>query len=311
MITAFGEVLIDFIATEEGELKRVKTFEKHPGGAPANVAVGVRRLGVNSALISKVGNDPFGDFLLEKLRAEGVNTEGVVVDKEKHTGVVFVQLKGAKPSFILYDGVAYFNLTPKDINWEILNASHIVHFGSVLLARRPSRETTIEVMERIQGYSLISFDVNLRPDLWKGQEEKLADTLRAVIELVDILKMSDEEEKILREMGIEAEGKLITAITLGKEGCILKSREDEVKVPGYPVKPVDTTGAGDAFTAALLVGVLAFREYLTWATLEKIGKFSNLIAGLSTLKRGAWSVPKREEIEKYREAREILKLLKF
>ncbi|RLF90832.1 carbohydrate kinase [Thermococci archaeon] len=305
MITSVGEVLIDMIAAEEGNLKDVKRFEKHPGGAPANVAVGVSRLGVKASLISKVGNDPFGKFLLERLRSEGVNTEGVAVDMEKHTGVVFVQLKGAKPSFVLYDGVAYFNLRKEDINLSILENSKIVHFGSVLLARSPSKETILWIMKELRDRVAISFDVNIRRDLWKNREEDMFKVIEEAIRFTDILKVSDEELKLLEEKGIKTEGRLLTAITLGKEGCILRTWEHEVKIPGYPVKPIDTTGAGDAFTAALLVGLIAFREYFTESTLMKIGRFANLVAGLSTTKRGAWSVPKREELMKYSEAREI------
>ncbi|MFA4639756.1 carbohydrate kinase family protein [Pyrococcus kukulkanii] len=309
MITSIGEVLIDMIAVEEGDLKDIKRFEKHPGGAPANVAVGISRLGVKASLISKVGDDPFGRFLLERLKEEGVNTDGIAIDTEKHTGVVFVQLKGAKPSFILYDGVAYFNLRREDINFNILEDSRIVHFGSVLLARSPSRETMLWVMEELRDRAVISFDVNIRRDLWRNREEEMFKTIEKAIGLADILKVSDEELKLLEGEGIKAEGRLLTAITLGKEGCILRTQEYEVKIPGYPVKPIDTTGAGDAFTAALLVGVIAFREYFTESTLMKIGRFANLVAGLSTTKRGAWSVPRREELMEYREAREIFSKL--
>lgn len=110
MIFSIGEVLIDFIAKEEGALKDVIEFEKHPGGAPANVSVGLARLGVKCALISKVGADSFGEFLINALEREGVEIKYISQDIEKHTGIVFVQLIGAKPEFILYDGVAYFNM---------------------------------------------------------------------------------------------------------------------------------------------------------------------------------------------------------
>lgn len=144
MIVSIGEVLIDFIATEEGNLKDVKSFEKHPGGAPANVAVGLSRLGVESGLVSKVGDDPFGEFLLERLRDEGVRTF-IARDEEKHTGVVFVQLIGAKPEFILYDGVAYFNLLPEDIPLDVLEKSEAVHFGSVLFARAVLKDEPVPI----------------------------------------------------------------------------------------------------------------------------------------------------------------------
>ncbi|AAL81582.1 carbohydrate kinase [Pyrococcus furiosus DSM 3638] len=309
MITAFGEVLIDFIAAEEGDLENVKIFEKHPGGAPANVAVGVSRLGIPSFLVSKVGDDPFGRFLIRRLKEEGVNTEGVLIDNEKHTGVVFVQLKGAKPSFILYDEVAYFNIKLSEVPWEILESSKIVHFGSVLLAREPSRGTMIKVIETLKEKSLVSFDVNIRKDLWRSEEE-LVETLKRVLSNVDILKLSDEEFNLLKEYGLEPRGKLITAITYGAEGCRIESDEASIFVPAYKVSPVDTTGAGDAFVSALLVGLLALdKQKLEESDMFLLGKFANLVAGLSTQKRGAWSVPRREELEKYEEGRKIFSLI--
>ncbi|WP_048146617.1 carbohydrate kinase family protein [Pyrococcus abyssi] len=301
MICSIGELLVDVIATEEGDLKDVRLFEKHPGGAPANVAVGIARLGFDSCLVSKVGDDPFGEFLVESLRRENVKTDGIVKDEEKHTGIVFVQLTGVSPSFILYDGVAYFNLRREDINWELINSSRIVHFGSVILARSPSRETVLDVIKRVK--TIVSFDVNLRLDLWKNRGEDMLRTIEEAIKLADIVKASEEEVDYLEDNGIEVEGKLITAITMGSKGAKLNG----IQVPGYKVNPVDTTGAGDAFTAALLVGIMKVRE-ITNENLEKIGKFANLVAALSTLKRGAWSVPKVEELLKYKEAREILRL---
>uniref|UniRef100_UPI0001849D31 Uncharacterized sugar kinase PH1459 n=1 Tax=Pyrococcus horikoshii TaxID=53953 RepID=UPI0001849D31 len=302
LIASIGELLIDLISVEEGDLKDVRLFEKHPGGAPANVAVGVSRLGVKSSLISKVGNDPFGEYLIEELSKENVDTRGIVKDEKKHTGIVFVQLKGASPSFLLYDDVAYFNMTLNDINWDIVEEAKIVNFGSVILARNPSRETVMKVIKKIKGSSLIAFDVNLRLDLWRGQEEEMIKVLEESIKLADIVKASEEEVLYLENQGVEVKGSMLTAITLGPKGCRLIKNETVVDVPSYNVNPLDTTGAGDAFMAALLVGILKLKGL----DLLKLGKFANLVAALSTQKRGAWSTPRKDELLKYKEAREVL-----
>lgn len=308
MIFAIGEVLIDFIAREEGALKGVKSFEKHPGGAPANVLVGLSRLGVESALISKVGSDPFGEFLLERLEEEGVSTSHVALDEEKHTGVVFVQLIGAKPEFILYDGVAYFNLREEDI--RPFNAE-LLHFGSVLFAREPSRSTLFGILKELKGKVPLSYDVNIRLDLWRGREgDMLADIERA-LKLADIIKIGDGELEFLERNGIDVRDfdfKLL-AVTRGGEGSELRHGEIRVEVPAYRVEPVDTTGAGDAYTAALLASLHHMGKIenfeLSEEELYRIGRFANLIAALSTLKRGAWSVPKLEEIILMKEVREL------
>ncbi|AIF69439.1 hypothetical protein PAP_05140 [Palaeococcus pacificus DY20341] len=312
MIFAIGEVLIDVIAKEEGPLKDVKSFEKHPGGAPANVAVGIARLGISSALISKVGRDPFGEFLIEKLREESVNTSYISVDEEKHTGIVFVQLIGAKPEFILYDGVAYFNLKKEDVDYSFTQNAEILHFGSVLFAREPSRGTAFDVLKEAKGKVPLSYDVNIRLDLWRGREDEMLRDLEKGLKLADIVKIGDGELAFLEERGINLEDfdfKLV-AITKGSEGSELIHNNINVNVPAYDVRPVDTTGAGDAFMAALLTSLhyLGKLESLKLKREEllTIGRFANLVAALSTLKRGAWSVPTVDELKKYEEGRKVL-----
>ncbi len=309
MIVSIGEVLIDFIALHEGRLKDVKSFEKHPGGAPANVAVGLSRLGVESALVSKVGDDPFGDFLVERLHEEGVKTF-IRRDLEKHTGVVFVQLIGARPEFILYDGVAYFNLRPEDVDAN-LKAAELVHFGSVLFAREPSRSTVFEVLKELKGKVPLSYDINMRPDLWRGREDEMLRDIERALKLADIAKLGDGELASLTGRGINIDDFdfRLLAITKGAEGSELRSGGIRVHVPAYKVEAIDTTGAGDAFMAALLAGLYYSgclgAEELGEEKLNRIGHFANLVAALSTMHRGAWSVPKIEEITLMREVREL------
>ena len=245
MIFAIGEVLIDFIAEEELPLKDVKTFEKHAGGAPANVTVGLARLRTPAALISKVGTDPFGEFLVEKLKKEGVNIEYIKFDREKHTGVVFVQLIGAKPEFILYGGVAYFNLKINDIDFSFLERASLLHFGSVLFAREPSRSTVFKVIKRAKGEFPISYDVNIRLDLWRGREKEMIRDIEKALSFADIIKIGNEELEFLKEYGIDIESfdfKLL-AITKGERGSEIIHRDIKIEVPAHRVKPVDTTGA--------------------------------------------------------------------
>lgn len=304
MIFAIGEVLIDFIAGQEGPLKDVVSFEKHAGGAPANVLVGLSRLGVPSALISKVGADPFGDFLIERLREEGVVTDYIKKDPEKHTGVVFVQLVGAKPEFILYDGVAYFNIRDEDMPLDDIGKAELVHFGSVLFAREPSRSTAFKFLKGVRKHAPLSYDVNIRLDLWRGREEDMLKDIEKGLRLAHIIKIGEEEMHYLKEHGITIEDFdfSLLAVTEGSRGSTLTHEGITVHIPSYEVQPVDTTGAGDAYMAALIaslwhLGKLESPE-LGKEELVRIGKFANLVAALSTLRKGAWSVPKIEEIRK-------------
>lgn len=306
MIYAIGEILIDFIAKEEGKLKDVREFEKHPGGAPANVVVDLRRLGAKSALISKVGDDPFGEFLIEELKKERVETKYIIKDTNKHTGIVFVQLIGAKPEFILYDGVAYFNLRKEEIQWDFMRDAELLHFGSVLFAREPSRSTVFEVLRAVKGKVPISYDVNIRLDLWRGREKEMLKDIEEALKLADIVKIGDGELEYLNKNGIALEdfNFALVAITRGAEGSTIIHKDIRVDVPSFKVEPVDTTGAGDAFMAALLaslfyMGKLDMLEF-SKEELKELGSFANLVAALSTTKRGAWSVPSLEEVLKHR-----------
>jgi fructokinase len=306
MIYAIGELLIDFIAKEEGKLKDVREFEKHPGGAPANVVVGLRRLGVKSALISKVGDDPFGEFLIEELKKEGVETKYIIKDTNKHTGVVFVQLVGAKPEFILYDGVAYFNIRKEEMQWDFMKDAELLHFGSVLFAREPSRSAVFEVLREIKGKIPISYDVNIRLDLWRGREEEMLKDIEEALKLADIVKIGDGELEYLNKNGIALEdfNFALVAITKGAEGSTIIHEDIRVDVPSFKVEPVDTTGAGDAFMAALLASLFYMKRLnrleFSKEELKELGSFANLVAALSTTKRGAWSVPSLEEVLKHR-----------
>lgn len=329
-VYTIGEVLIDFIAKEEGPLNKVTTFEKYPGGAPTNVMVNLSRLGVPSGLISKVGNDPFGKFLLEKLKEENVDVSYVTLDNVHHTGIVFVQLIGASPEFILYRDVAYNYIERKDIDLKVLDDVMLLHFGSVILVQEPSRSTVLYFVEEAKRRGIpISFDVNIRKDLWRENIDEMWKNVEKGLSLADVVKLSEEEtNEILEYLGLPKDDfpvlldeyniKLL-AITRGGKGCKLLLREKStlkaVGIAPYVVKPVDTTGAGDAFMAAIIAGLYAFDKLntidgLDIDELEMIGYFANIVAALSTLKRGAWSAPTLKELEKYTEIERIVVKLK-
>ena len=316
---AIGEVLIDFIAKEEGPLEKVKDFEKHPGGAPANVVVGLSRLGVSSALISRVGKDPFGRFLINALTNENIDISQIQLDTEHHTGIVFVQLQKAKPEFLLYKNVAYNFISYSQIDQKFITNLKILHFGSVLFREEPSRKTTFRTVSYARAHGVsTSFDVNIRKDLWKGKEDEMWKNVQAGVELADIVKFSEEEftdfairitNKKSKELqtylnAITSLGPKLIVITRGSWGCIIAQGNNMVSIDPFKVTPVDTTGAGDVFMAALIASVLKERRInrlgkLTREELIEIGKFSVKVAAISTLRRGAWSTPTLDELKRY------------
>ncbi|MCS7145656.1 MAG: carbohydrate kinase [Aigarchaeota archaeon] len=315
MIFAIGEVLVDFIAVEETDLKYVKNFEKHAGGAPANMVVGLRRLGVPAGLISKVGKDALGDFLLEELMKEGVNISGLKRDEEYPTGVAFVQLKGGRPEFLLYDWVAYFNLKIDDIDFQILGDAELIHFGGVLLSRELSRSTTLTVVEWARERRIpVSFDANIRPHLWRDLGE-LSKSMKKAFELSNVVKLGADEFDLLRKRGVDPtqNGADLISITRGDAGSIIIHKDLQVDIPPFKVDVVDTTGAGDSFMAAVLASLYSMSKLgdikLAEDELRLLGKFSNLVAAISTTRRGAWSTPSLNELEKYHEIKTIVKKL--
>ncbi len=329
-IYAIGEILIDFIAKEEKNLSDVNLFEKHAGGAPANVLVAMSRLGVPTALISKVGNDPFGEYLLKELSKEGVDISNVVIDNEIHTGIVFIQLLGASPEFILYKNVAYNFLRKNELNYNILKHMRLLHFGSVMFVQEPSRGTILDFLSSANAKKIpLSFDVNIRKDLWLNKMDEMWELTEKGLKLANIVKINEKElEELLKLKGIPREDFMellaeynidLLAITRGEHGSrfVLRRKKKLIisEFPAPKVTPVDTTGAGDAFTGALLAGIIAYNKIdkvneIKDEELEKIGKFANLVGALTTLKRGAWSSPYLHELTKFPEVKEVVDLLK-
>ncbi|MHA1267247.1 MAG: carbohydrate kinase family protein [Candidatus Helarchaeota archaeon] len=321
-IVSIGEVLLDFIANEpEIDLKDVSTFTKYPGGAPANVVVVASILGAKAGLISRVGIDPFGDFLLETLKVKGVDTSQITFDKEHHTGVVFVELKKAKPKFTLYSNVAYNFMDAKDLDASYIQNAQVLNFGSVTLLTEPSRSTTLHAIEIAKNHCTISCDVNFRIDLWRNKLDEMWALADRALKDVDILKLGVDEalalgshlntnlshptlDDALKAIYTTFDPKLL-AITMGQKGSrLILLHEHEIRLDlsqeVYKVVAKDTVGAGDAFFGSLLYMLLKMgkleRFNLSEGELTQILTFCNTYAALSTTREGAWNLPPIQDI---------------
>ena len=303
-VITLGEALIDFVSTESGvDVKDAPGFLKAAGGAPANVAVALSRLGVCAGFIGKLGDDPFGRFLAEVLEQNGVDTSAVRFSKEARTALAFVSLRAdGERSFSFYrHPSADMLLAPEEIDEGYIASARIFHFGSISLICEPSRSATLKAIEYARKRRLlISYDPNLRLNLWESAEQARAQ-MRAALPLADVLKVNDEELQFLSgkrdlEEGCAALlgcGPTAIVVTLGAEGCLFSNGRETLSVPGVKVKAVDTTGAGDAFWAAVLWGLLeALRESrdpsaLTVQEMRPILQRANLAGALTTTKKGA------------------------
>lgn len=311
-VLCLGEALIDFVADTAGvSLVECPGFLKAPGGAPANVAAGLARLGLDAAFLGKVGDDPFGRFIQQTLAAAGVDTRYLRFDAAARTGLAFVSLQdnGERDFTFFRHPSADMLYSAEELPGDAFAGCRAYHFGSITLIQEPSRGATMEALRRARAAgALISYDPNLRPPLWPDLDTARREILAALPE-ADVVKVSEEEAEFLYGPGVPAAqaarllsvGPSLAAITRGATGCFLAHRNGAAAdVPGFHVDAVDTTGAGDGFTAGLLFRLLHPDAPGDWspATLGSAGRFANAVGALVCRQKGAIpAMPTRTEVE--------------
>jgi fructokinase len=304
-----GETLIDFLPDRPGSLATVESFERRAGGAPANVAVALQRLDEPPTLWSRVGDDQFGDFLVDRLAAAGVDTGHVVRDQTARTGLAFVAHDDdADRSFTFYrDGTADTRLEPGTVTDETLAAHDWVHVGGVTLADEPARAATFDLTTRARRADCtVSFDPNARPELW--DEFDFRESCLAAFDDADVVKLTPEDaaaadlptEPTTLARAVTEHGPHTVLVTMGSEGAVAYATPAapwtdegtvEVAHDGFTVDVVDTTGAGDAFTAGA-IAALAGGESLAEAL-----AFGNAVAAVTTTRTGAMTaLPTRADL---------------
>ena len=308
-IVAIGEVLIDLTQTGVNEAG-VPRFAANPGGAPANLAVAASRLGASTALISKVGQDAFGRYLRTVLEENGVDTRALAVDEEQHTtlAVVSVDEKGERDFTFYRDPGADSMLLKDEISPELLREARVLHFGSVSLTREPARTTTLCAAETARSLgALVTYDPNYRANLWPDEATAVR-RMRKPLDLVDILKISDEELPLMADTAdpeagtaaLAARGIRLVLVTLGAEGVFYRFGDHTGTVPGVPCVVGDTNGAGDTFFGAFLARLCRAPgglDGLTLPALEEMLAYANRAASLTTSRRGAIpAMPTLEEM---------------
>lgn len=313
-LLAVGEILIDFTpkgTSSEGN----PVFERNPGGAPANLAVQAARLGTTTGFIGKAGDDRFGHFLKKTLSDNGVDTDGMILDKASDTTLAFVSLDATgNREFTFYRrGTADTLLLPQDIDFSQIDECKLLHFGSLSFTATPSRDTVLSMVKYAkQAGKLISYDPNWRPMLWESEEAGIAG-MRLGLPLCDIIKVSEEELELLTDTKNIEQGLrvlfeypiTIAVVTAGPNGCYIAVKEKYSHLPTYDVNVVDTTGAGDSFFGAFLHKLLSSQQKLQdipFDELIEIAKVANGAGAICASRYGA--------IPAMPLAQEILKLIK-
>lgn len=304
-----GELLIDFVPTITGtSLVDAPAFKKAPGGAPANVAVGLSRLGASAAFMGKVGDDAFGHFLADTLAADGVDVGPLLFTDKARTALAFVSLRAdGEREFMFYrHPSADMLFAAEDVDVDLIRRSKLLHFGSIGMIDEPCRSAALLAVTAAQDAGLlISYDPNLRLALWPDAEAAKAGMMLAWPK-ADIIKVSEEELEFLTGESdpVRAGRRLwherlrLLVVTCGVKGCFYLTPEFEGEVTGHPVKAVDATGAGDAFVAGLLQGILTDPRVIDdEASLKNLCRFANATGALATMERGAIpALPKRERV---------------
>ena len=262
-ILCIGEALIDMICTDKGKsLAEGNNFLKKPGGAPTNVAAAIAALGGEVALAAKVGNDPFGQQLISVMESFGVSTKWMLKDTEHFTTFAFVSLMEDGERDFVFNRGADGELSSTEIEAIDLDDYSIIHFGSATgFLPGPLQAAYQRLLQKaIQKNIFISFDPNYRHLLFRNATQSFIDQSWDFLEVCHFFKFSDEEAMLITGTASLNEAvavllektRSIFAITLGKEGTLLGFGGKTELVRSIPVKPVDTTGAGDAFVGAVL-----------------------------------------------------------
>jgi fructokinase len=292
-------------------LVEVPSFRPAPGGAPANVAVAVKRLGGQSGFIGKVGDDLFGHHLADVLRKEGVDVSGVRYDSEARTTMnLHAVLPDGAIEYLFYRNPgADTRLRPDELDEAAIRRAKVLHYDSLNLTGGPTLEATRAAVgiARKAG-ALISFDVNYREPVWKSKADAIG-SIREAIATADIVKLNEGEITLLfpGHSAPEALRKLrnggvkMCAATLGAQGSYFSHAGGEGQTPGVQVDAVDPIGCGDAFAGAMLQGLLETRkslEAVTLAEIRSIMQLATVASALTATRHGAIpALPHRQEVD--------------
>ncbi len=311
-IICLGEALIDISPLTRGaSIVASGEMRMAAGGAPANVAVALARLGTAAGFMGRVGDDFFGEHLKEVLNRNGVDTSRLLLDQSAHTGLAFVSWDSqGDANYLFYrNPSADTRLDPADIDAEYIGQAQALQFGSLLLASEPSASATYRALKIArQAGVLLSYDLNLRLTGWP--DEAAARTgVSGPLAFANILKLNRHELHFLSGESDPALGteKLwqsfsrLIVITLDKEGCFYRTATATGRVAPRPVEAVDTVGAGDGFLAGLLDGLRRGNWQFEQEELVKKACRQAVATGALTVTRAGAipSLPTRQEVDQF------------
>lgn len=307
-VIALGELLIDFTMNGQSEQGN-NMFEACPGGAPCNVLALLNKMGKKTAFIGKVGKDQFGRLLRDTITEAGIDASNLMVDENVNTTLAFVHTfpDGDREFSFYRNPGADMMLTADEVNPEVVKDTKVFHFGTLSMTHEGVREATKKAVETAKANGcLVSFDPNLRPPLWSSLD-LAKEQMEYGFGKCDILKISDNEIQFVSgkedyDEGIaylqETYNIPLILLTMGKDGSRAYYKGMRVERPGFSVKAIETTGAGDTFCGSSLNYLVDHDfENLTEEQLGEMLTFANAAAALVTTKKGAIkAMPVKEEV---------------
>ena len=303
MVLCIGEILADLIGDYQGD--NVK-YERFVGGAPLNVAYGIKKLGGSVGFIGSVGDDIIGRYLHDFCNGLGFEYLDVYLDPQHNTTLAFVENdpNGERSFCFFRQNTADYQIDENRL--DVITKANIIHVGSLMLREEKGRQLASKIMELAKkNHKLISFDINFRDDIYNSTEEAKSIYLE-YIKKADILKFSEDEvelftgNKEISSINDIVRTNQLVFITLGSKGSYFQYNGKSVIVESVKIQPVDTTGAGDAFYACVL-------RYLNEINLDDINekvisdilRKANRCGALACSKKGALSaLPTLEELNK-------------
>lgn len=307
-VIALGELLIDFTMNGQSEQGN-NMFEACPGGAPCNVLALLNKMGKKTAFIGKVGKDQFGTLLRDTITEAGIDASNLMVDENVNTTLAFVHTfpDGDREFSFYRNPGADMMLTADEVNPKVVKDTKVFHFGTLSMTHEGVREATKKAVETAKANGcLVSFDPNLRPPLWSSLD-LAKEQMEYGFGKCDILKISDNEIQFVSgkedyDEGIaylqETYNIPLILLTMGKDGSRAYYKGMRVERPGFSVKAIETTGAGDTFCGSSLNYLVDHDfENLTEEQLGEMLTFANAAAALVTTKKGAIkAMPVKEEV---------------
>lgn len=309
-VVCFGEALFDgFPAATTNKEAQEPSYDFVLGGAPLNVAVRLTQSGIPTLLIAKVGKDNLGQRLTQELTQFGMENQGILTDQVNPTTRSIVSLNAAGDRNFRFIKGAHETIRPDEV--DIPTHTSIFHFGSLLQITEDAKHATDKLIRQAQEKgAILSYDPNYREKLW-GNPEHARPTILETIGQVTLVKVNEEEALMLTHTNNEQEALNqlfvptleLLVITLAERGCIYKTANFSGYIPAPKVNTVDTTGAGDAFDAAVIERLYKLTSRpaeLSKDTLEEILHRATIIASITTTQKGALTVfPSSQDIAKF------------